>query len=88
MSKYAVFSGPYFPAYGLKTEYLSELIPNARKYGPEKTPYLDTFHAVMKKVLSAMGLFFYLSRILLRRYCPKNVKSGGWEKDPTEAMAR
>ena len=21
--------------------------PNARKYGPEKTPYLDTFHAVL-----------------------------------------
>ena len=21
--------------------------PNAKKYGPEKTPYLDTFHTVM-----------------------------------------
>ena len=31
-----VFSGPNFPALGL----------NAGKYGPEKTPYLDTFHAV------------------------------------------
>ena len=29
VSKYGVFSGPYFPA-----------------FGPEKTPYLDTFHAV------------------------------------------
>ena len=29
MSKYEVFSGPYFLA-----------------FGPEKTPYLDTFHAV------------------------------------------
>ena len=29
MSKYEVFSGPYFPA-----------------FGPEKTPYLDTFHVV------------------------------------------
>ena len=36
MSKYEVFSGPYFPA----------LIPNTEKYGPGKTPYLDTFHAV------------------------------------------
>ena len=26
--------------------YLSVFSPNARKYGPEKTPYLDTFHAV------------------------------------------
>ena len=37
MSKCGVFSGPYFPALGLNTE---------RYYGPEITPYLDTFHAV------------------------------------------
>ena len=37
MSKYGVFSGPYFPVFGL----------NTGKYGPEKTPYLDTFHAVV-----------------------------------------
>ena len=36
MSKYGVFSGPYFSVFGL----------NAEKYGQEKTPYLDTFHAV------------------------------------------
>ena len=36
VSKYRVFPGPYFPVFGLNTE----------KYGPEKTPYLDTFHAV------------------------------------------
>ena len=34
MSNYAVISGLYFPVFGL----------NAGKYGPEKTPYLDTFH--------------------------------------------
>ena len=28
------------------TPYLSKLSPNAGKYGPEKTPYLDTFHTV------------------------------------------
>ena len=33
MSKYGLISGPYFPAFG--------------KYGPEITPYLDTFHAVI-----------------------------------------
>ena len=38
MSKYGVFSGPYFPAFVFS--------PKAGKYGPEKTPYLDTFHAV------------------------------------------
>ena len=36
MSKYGVFSGPYFPSTG--------------KYGPKKTPYLDTFHAVKGKL--------------------------------------
>ena len=37
MSKYGVFSGPYFPV----------LSPNSGKYGPEKIPCLDTFHAVI-----------------------------------------
>ena len=36
VSKYGVISGPYFPVFGL----------NTGKYGPEITPYLDTFHAV------------------------------------------
>ena len=37
MSKYGVSSGPYFPVFS----------PNTEKYGPEKTSYLDTFHAVL-----------------------------------------
>ena len=36
VSKYGVISGPYFPVFGL----------NTGKYGPEITPYLDTFHTV------------------------------------------
>ena len=36
VSKYGVFSGPYFPVFS----------PNTGKYRPEKTPYLDTFHTV------------------------------------------
>ena len=28
------------------TKYLSIFSPNAGKYGPKMTPYLDTFHAV------------------------------------------
>ena len=28
------------------TSYLSVFSPNVGKYGPEKTPYLDTFHVV------------------------------------------
>ena len=40
VSKYGVISGPYFPVFGL----------NTGKYGPEITPYLDTFHAVGRVV--------------------------------------
>ena len=31
--------------------YLSVFSPNAGKYGPEKTPYLDTFQAVQELFL-------------------------------------
>ena len=41
------FFGPYFPAFGQNTERYSVFSPNTRKYGPEKTPYLDAFHAVL-----------------------------------------
>ena len=30
----------------IRTEYLSVFSPNVGKYGPEKTPYLGTFHVV------------------------------------------
>ena len=40
MSKRRVFSGPYFLVFGL----------NTRKYGPQKTPYLDTFLTVLKTI--------------------------------------
>ena len=36
MSKYGVISGPYFPVFG----------PITGIYGPEITPYLDTFDTV------------------------------------------
>ena len=48
MSKYGVISGPYFSVFGLNTE-ISVFSPNTGKYGPEITPYLDTFHAVYMK---------------------------------------
>ena len=38
-------SGSYFPVFS----------PNTRKYGPEKTPYLDTFHAVGSFQLTSLG---------------------------------
>ena len=39
----------------IRTEHGEILVfcPNAGKYGPEKTPYLDTFHAV-----NIIGIFF------------------------------
>ena len=37
--KYGVISGPYFSVFS----------PNTGKYGPEITPYLDTFHAMASK---------------------------------------
>ena len=39
MCKHGVFSSPYFPVFS----------PNTEKYGPDKTPYLDNFHAVSDK---------------------------------------
>ena len=42
VSKFGVFSGPYFPVFGL----------NAGKYGAEKTPFLDTFDTVREKTHS------------------------------------
>ena len=46
-SKYGVFSGPYFPAFELNTEKKGQA-----KYGPEKNPYLDTFHVVNNLALN------------------------------------
>ena len=51
MSKYGVFSGPYFLAFRLNTEryFVSLRIQSeCGKNGPEKTPYLDTFHTSLK----------------------------------------
>ena len=47
----------------MHTEYFSLFRPNAGKYGPEKTPYLNTFHAVCKNCeippcnLNAFGIW-------------------------------
>ena len=49
VSKYWVFFGPYFPVFGLNTEIygVNLFSPNTGKDGPEKNPYLETFHVVM-----------------------------------------
>ena len=46
MTKHGVFTGPYFLVFGL----------NIGKYGPEKPPYLDTFHAVITETESCYSV--------------------------------
>ena len=48
------------------TLYLSVFSPNAGKYGEEKTPYLDTFHAVL-------GSMSYLQKQQVQRRFYKKV---------------
>ena len=51
VSKYGVFSGPYFPAFELNTE----------NTDLKKTPYFDTFHAVNKwRLLNIVAKLFIL----------------------------
>ena len=51
------FFGPYFPVFGL----------NTRKYGLEKTLYLDTFHAV-----NIFMLYFFISRFFFYYFLNSN----------------
>ena len=49
LSKYGLFSGPYFPAFGLNTERYSvslRIQSECGKMRTRKTPYLDTFHTM------------------------------------------
>ena len=45
------------------------LSPNTRKYGPEKTPYFDTFHAYMPRkswkiaALHGTQIFYYTALV-------------------------
>ena len=61
------FSGPYFPVIGL----------NVGKYGPGKTPYLETFHTVWEVSIFLAGWKNYLKvtsffiRVSSGLDCPK-----------------
>ena len=53
--------------YGKNAPYLSVFSPNAGKYGPEKTPYLDSFHTANISVNN-----FILKRLVtinFNRFC-------------------
>ena len=55
------------------TSYLSVFSPNAGRYGPEITPYLDTFHIVIALPVAVLVDFliiiiFYLSNCLSKSF--------------------
>ena len=58
------FSGPYFPVFS----------PNAGKYGPEKTPYLDTFHESLGILIHVMQVTILMSISLWFNVFPKTLQ--------------
>ena len=53
VSKCRVFSGPFFPAFGLNTDRYGvslRIQSESEKTDQKKTPYLDTFHAVCVEI--------------------------------------
>ena len=55
MFKCGVFTGPLFN-------------PNTGKYGLEKTPYLDTFHAVYLKLIFLIKLFLHMTKKSIQKF--------------------
>ena len=93
VSKYGVISGPYFPVFGLNTDFVFK--PNTGKYGPGITPYLDTFHAVLSNQriifeLNCVSICSYFNReklhisvgflvfLIDRMRCNFTQKNAGW----------
>ena len=67
MSKYGVFSGPYFPAFGLNTERYSvslRIQSECWKIRTRKTPYFDTFHAVYIYIMQHIHAFVHIRNVL------------------------
>ena len=63
ISKYGVFLARIFPHSDWirrGTQYLSIFSPNLGKYGPEKTPYSETFHAVTENLKKQITLYLLL----------------------------
>ena len=67
MSKYGVFSGPYFPAFGLNTD-------------QKKTSYLDTFHAV-ENIGSFLrkNLVPFPNTVAVSYRCSEKILQGTWK---------
>ena len=65
-----VFSGLYFPVLGLNMEVYGvnlRLSQSTGKYGPEKAPYWDTFHAVYFHIYTKT-LIVYISILIHLQY--------------------
>ena len=43
--------------------------PNKGKYGPEKTPYLDTSHAVLMITMIRNDYYVYTQKVIIAMYC-------------------
>ena len=56
------------------TPYLSVFSPNVGKYGPEKTPYLDTFYAVGKRSLISLNWNKWMKNLFICRW-KKTIKN-------------
>ena len=67
MSKYGVFSGPYFPAFRLNTPYLSAFSQNVGKYRPEKNSVWTLFK---QWILSEYKQLIRWTLILICVICP------------------
>ena len=50
VSKYGVISGPYFPVFGL----IYRINLRTGKYGPEITPYLNSFHSLKAILITSI----------------------------------
>ena len=85
VSKYGVITGPHFSVFGLNTPYLSVFSPNTEKYGPEITPYLDIFHAMMCSITQSVHALTTMSfAIAHKEQNEKNNMFGVIEKCPCQ----
>ena len=76
VSKYWVFSGPNFPVFRVNTEIYSvnlRIQSKNRKIRTRKTPYLNTFHAVLLKFKSYNFWWTSLWDITTKKVDPRHI---------------
>ena len=71
---FLVHTFPYLDWIRRDTKYPSIFSPNAGKYGPEKTPYLDIFHAVCFMINSSKLIQILVNKSSTRE-CSNNYSS-------------